>query len=110
MRGFYTPDKGPESGGDFLELSEAGGLKRFLIGSMALAAVSKFAIDEHTRHTTDAVLLRSAGHIGLMHIKDFNITGRARQAVDQDDGFVASRAASSEDFDFSFCSHGELPP
>ncbi len=110
MREFYTPDQGRESMGDFLGLSQTGCLKRFLVGSLPRAAIRKLSVDDHARHTTHAVLLCSAGHIWLIHIENLDLTGRAGNAVDQGNGFIASRAASGEDFNFSFCSDGESPP
>src|SRR4051794_2868627 len=84
---------------------EARGLECRSVGPATRAAVGKFAIDNDGRDRANPEALGPVGNAWLLHVEHLNVARVAREALDQRDRFVASRASGCEDFHLSLTIH-----
>src|SRR5687767_6122014 len=67
------------------------------VHSVALAAISELAVDDHRRDATDAVTFRICGDGGILHVPDHHVAVLARRRTNGLNRVVAARAACAED-------------
>jgi hypothetical protein len=63
------------------------------------AASRELPVNYSTRQASNAVVLCPRRDVWLVHVKDFDIVGRARNALHQLDRLVARRATGGENLD-----------
>jgi hypothetical protein len=71
-----------------------------LIRPPSSAAARELAVYDDTRQAPNAMLLCSRCDVCLMHVVNFDVVGRARNALHQIHRFVTRRATGSEDLNF----------
>jgi hypothetical protein len=71
-----------------------------LIRPPSSAAARGLAVYDDTRQASNAMLLCSRCDVCLMHVVNFDVVGRARNALHQIHRFVTRRATGSEDLNF----------
>jgi hypothetical protein len=67
-----------------------------LIRSAPGAAACELAVDDHARQASDPVLFCPRCDVSLMHVVNFDVVGRSRDAPDQFHSLVAGRATRAE--------------
>jgi len=79
-------------------------LQNFFVRPTPRTAIRKLTVDDDTRHALNAVLLCSRRDMSLMHIVNFDVVRRARNALDHLHRLVTRRATGAEDLDlFPLC-------
>ncbi len=76
-----------------------------LVWSSSRTAFGQFAVDDDRWNRTNAERLGTGGHRRVVHVEHRDLARRARDAVDQVDGFLTRRAAGAEHFYFSQSCH-----
>jgi hypothetical protein len=72
------------------------------------AASRKCAIHDHTRQALNTVLLCSGCDMSLMHVENFDIVGRARDARNQVNRLAARRTSGGKNLDLLLWGHASF--
>ena len=88
-------------------LSQARGQQCGSLGPTSYAAIGQLAVDGHSGDRTDSQLLSPLSDVWIVHVQDTDLAGRAGQAIDELDRFLASRTGRAEHFNGSFGTHSE---
>src|SRR6266404_5569617 len=79
-----------------------------LVRSAPDAAPRELAVYDHTRQASNSVLLCPCCDVSLMHVVNFDVVVRARNALDQIHRLVTRRATSGENLNLSPLTLGHL--